>query len=328
MKAIRIQPQDPNGETYTAINPAPPSSIHLEETPTPKPSQPNQLLVQIKATTIIRDNLTWPELYADPPAYLGNDFAGIITEVHPDEHGFKPGDGVYGMASAHRGGTWAEYAVVTTEEATLKPHGLSWAEAAALPLSALTADQALFVHAGLEVEASQPKRVLVTGAAGGVGMFVVAFASAAGHYVVAATRSNPENGEFVRSMGADEVVQYCQVQERDKFDVIIDTVGGLVLESCWWSVRDNAHIISVDSASWNFVEEHGKKGFTSGREGVQAKFFIVEPSKESMERISAAVETKGVKGLVARTLPFEQAREAYELAARREYIRGKTVLVL
>lgn len=251
MKAIRIQPQPPNGETYTATNPAPPSAIHLEETPTPKPSQPNQLLVQIKATTIIRDNLTWPELYATPPAYLGNDFAGIVTEVHPDEHGFKPGDEVYGMASAHRGGTWAEYAVVTTEETTLKPHGLSWAEAAALPLSALTADQALFVHAELEINGSQPKRVLVTGAAGGVGMFVVAFASAAGHYVVAATGSNARNAEFVRSMGADEIVQYRKVQERGRFDVVIDTVGGEVLEACWESaVRDNGRLISVDSASW------------------------------------------------------------------------------
>lgn len=331
MEAIRVQYTTPNGETYTAANPAPTSAIHLTDTiAIPKPSQPNQLLIRIKATTVIRDSITWPELYTTPPAHLGNDFAGIVTETHPDEREFKPGDEVYGMSSAHRGSTWAEYAVVTTEEATLKPHGLSWAEAAALPLSALTADQALFVHAGLGVDgdAQRQNRVLVTGAAGGVGMFVVAFAAAAGHCVVAATGSNARNGEFVRSMGATEVVEYSQLQAQDKFDVVIDTVGGEVLESCWESVESDAYLISVDSASWNFVEEHKSKGISSGKEGIQAKFFIVEPSKESMKRISTAVEKKGIKGLVAKTMPFEQARKAYELSATRDYGRGKIVLVL
>lgn len=259
---------------------------------------------------------------------MGNDFAGIITQVHPSERDFKPGDEVYGMTHAHRGGTWAEYAVVTTEEANLKPQSLSWAEAAALPLSALTADQALFVHAGLDVNAQQAKRVLVTGAAGGVGMFVVAFAAAAGYYVVGATSSNSRNEEFVRSMGAVEVVEHGQLASQDKFNVVIDTVGDEVLASCWKTVRDDGYLISVDSASWNFVEEHKKSSLSAGIESVKAKFFIVEPSRDSMKRISAAVETEGIEGLVAKMMLFEQAREAYELSATRGYGRGKIVLVL
>jgi NADPH:quinone reductase-like Zn-dependent oxidoreductase len=328
MRAVRIQYNTPNGETYTATNPAPPSAIHLIETAIPTPSQPGELLIRMKASTVIRDSLTWPELYASPPAHMGCDFAGIVTEVHPAEREFKPGDEVYGMANAHRGSTWAEYAIVTTEEATLKPQSLSWAEAAALPLSALTADQALFVHAGLDVEARRPERVLVTGAAGGVGMFVVAFGAAAGHHVVAATGSNARNEEFVRSMGAAEVSEYNELEAHDKFNVIIDTVGGKVLEKCWKLVRHDGHLISVDSASWNFVEEHKAGDLSSGNESVQAKFFIVEPSRDSMKRISAAVETKGIKGLVAKTMPFEQARNAYELSGTREYGRGKIVLLL
>jgi NADPH:quinone reductase-like Zn-dependent oxidoreductase len=328
MKAIRIHSTTQNGQPYTSSNPAPSSAIQLIDTVIPKPSQPSQLVIKMKATTVIRDNLTWPELYAYPPAHLGNDFAGIVTEVHPNEHEFKPGGEVYGMTHGDRGGTWAEYAVVTTEEANLKPQGLSWAEAAALPLSALTADQALFVHAGLAVDAQQPKRVLVTGAAGGVGMFVVAFAAAAGHHVVGAASSNTRNEEFVRSMGAAEVVEYGHLEPLENFDVVIDTVGGEVLVSCWKAVRDDGYLISVDSASWNFAEEHKKNGIYAGKEGVQANFLIVEPSKDSMMRISAAVETKGIKGLVAKTMPFEQAREAYELSSTRGYGRGKIVLVL
>jgi NADPH2:quinone reductase len=180
----------------------------------------------------------------------------------------------------------------------------------------------------LDVNAQQPKRVLVTGAAGAVGMFVVAFAAAAGNHVVAATSSNARNEKFMRSMGAMEVVEYSQLASRDKFDVVIDTVGGEVLANCWKIVRDEAYLISVDSASWNFVEQHKKSGLSAGREGAHAKFFIVEPSRDSMKRISAAVETRGIKGLVAKMLPFDQAREAYELSATRGYGRGKIVLVL
>ncbi|GAB7335627.1 hypothetical protein MBLNU13_g07951t1 [Cladosporium sp. NU13] len=328
MKAVRIEPKSQDGRAYTAANPAPSSEIHLTDISKPQALLPGQLLILTKATTVIRDSLTWPELYADPPAYMGNDFAGIVTEVHPDEREFKPGDEVYGMMHADRGGAWAEYAVVTTEEANLKPRSLSWAEAAALPLSALTADQGLFVHAGLDVNVQQAKRVLVTGAAGGVGMFVVAFAAATGNHVVAATSSNVRNEEFMRSMGAVEVVEYSQLESQDKFDVVIDTVGGEILGCCWKAVRDEAYLISVDSASWNFVAEHKKSGLSAGRDGVEAKFFIVEPSRDGMRRISAAVETKGIKGLVAKTMPFDQAREAYELSATRGYGRGKIVLVL
>lgn len=328
MKAARIDYIQPSGERYDAVAPAPTSAVRIKDVAKPHLSQPNHLLIQIKATTVIRDSLTWPELYASPPAHMGNDFAGIVTEVHPEDHDFKPGDELYGMTHADRGSTWADYAVVTTGEANLKPQCLSWAEAAALPLSALTADQALFVHAKLDVEAQQPKRVLVTGAAGGVGMFLVAYAAAARHYVVAATGSNARNEEFVRSMCAAEVVEYGQLGSQDKFDVVVDTVGGEVLAGCWKTVKDDAYLISVDSASWNFVEEHKKAGLSAGKDDVKAKFFIVEPSKHSMRRISAAVETKGIKGLVAKTMPFEQAREAYELSATRGYGRGKIVLLL
>lgn len=129
-------------------------------------------------------------------------------------------------------------------------------------------------------------------------------------------------------MDAADVVEYGQLDSQDMFDVVIDTAGGEMLANCWKTVRDDAHLISVDSASWNFVAEHKKSGLASGREGVHAKFFIVEPLRDSMERISAAVETNGIKGLVAKTMPFEKAREAYVSSATRGYGRGKIVLVL
>lgn len=330
MKAVGLLPSSPSGSPYTPTNPAPPSAIHISSIPTPpSPPPPGHLIILMKASTVIRDSLTWPELYASPkPAHLGNDFAGIVAETSPDEKEFRPGDEVYGMARAERGGTWAQYALVASEEAERKPKGLGWEEAAALPLSALTADQALFVHAGLEVGARAGKRVLVTGAGGGVGMFVVAFAAAAGHDVVGACGDEGRDGEFVRGMGAAVVVEYGDLKMQGEFDVVVDTVGGEVLRGCWEVVKGDGALVSVDTASWKFVEEHGRDGLSSGKEGVRALFFIVEPSRQSMERISRAVETKGVKGLVAKTFPFEQAREAYEVAASGGYGRGKVVLTM
>ncbi|KAM0714469.1 hypothetical protein Q7P37_010256 [Cladosporium fusiforme] len=329
-KAVRIQPTDPAALLYTPVKPAPPSAIYITDLPTPTPSHPTQLLVRNKATTIIRDNLSWPELYAPSPAYPGNDFAGIVAAVHSNAtHAFKPGDEVYGMAHAHRGGTWADYVLVEASECTRRPSHLPWAEAAALPLSALTADQALFAHAGLALQAreGQAKRVLVTGAAGGVGMLVVSFASAAGYEVVGATSKKGRDEGFLFELGAKETIEYASLSAQEPFDAVVDTVGGEVLRSCWDIVSGDGVLISVDSASWDFVREHEKVGVSEGKEDVKAAFFIVEPDAESLRRVGEAVERSGLRGVVARTMPFERVGEAYEVVQRGEGGRGKVVLV-
>lgn len=331
MQAVRIPTAPPGTAAFTAANPAPPSSLQITTIPRPTTSQPGQLLIQVKATTIIRDNLTWPELYADPPAQPGNDFAGIVISTHDAATSpFKPGDEVYGMLSAHRGGAWAEYAIATDDEASLKPRRLSWAEAAALPLSALTADQALFEQAGLSVAAGQDgkkkKRVLVTGAAGGVGMCLVQLALAAGHSVVAATSSRARTAAFLAGLGVLAAPEYDEVAGLPGFDAVIDTVGGDVLRRSWGWVADGGVIVSVDSGSWDFVEEHKRQGYDSGKETVRAVFFIVEPSRKSMARVSDVVERRGLKAFVSQVLPLHEAGTGYELCQSGQAGRGKIVL--
>jgi NADPH2:quinone reductase len=124
----------------------------------PHATQPGQLIVQVKATTVIRDSLTWEDLYSDPPAHMGNDFSGVVVETYSPDQDLKVGNEVYGMTSAHRGGTWAEYATATSDEAYPKPNHLSWEEAAALPLSALTTGQALFSSPDFEAR-SDPRSI-------------------------------------------------------------------------------------------------------------------------------------------------------------------------
>lgn len=255
MQAIRVHPAPPETTSYSPSNPAPSTALQLDhDVPIPKPSQPGDILIRIKATTIIRDMLTWPETYTHGYTIPGNDLAGIVTEVFSQDSKFKPGDEVFGMTDANRGATWAEYAVVKEDEIALKPAALTFAQAAALPLSAQTAYEALFDHAGIRIPTieeiksrSVPRKkqiVLITGAAGAVGVYLVQLAVAAGAVrLVAATSSNSRNGDFLRSLGADEVVEYDMLESyQGAFDVIIDTVGGEVLEKCWGYISETGVI--------------------------------------------------------------------------------------
>ena len=338
MQAIRIHPAPPESNPYSPPNPAPSSALQLDhDIPIPKPSQPGDLLVRIKATTIIRDMLTWPETYVHEYAIPGNDLAGIVTEIFSPDSKFKPGDEVFGMADATRAATWAEYAVVKEHEVALKPTALTFAQAAALPLSAQTAYEALFDYAGVslplmeEIKSRSATRreqhVLITGAAGAVGIYLVQLAVAAGVRVVAATSSNARNEQFLRSLGADEVVEYDMLESyHGMFDIIIDTVGGEVLEKCWEYISDTGVLVSVDSASFNFVEEHEKR--SSRKSGVRALFFIVNGSTEALHYLAELADTGAIQSFVVDSLPLAKAREAYDIANGRYSGRGKFILVI
>lgn len=331
MKAARVRATSPNGTPYAfPNNPAPSSAIEIHsDIPKPQISQPGELLIQVKASTVFRDNLEWNELYPPNHALLGNDFAGIVVAVHPSSQDFRIGDHVYGMAHANRGGTWAEYAIVASSEAVKKPETLSWEEAAALPSSALTADQALFMHAGLETPAQhqQAKRILITGASGGIGMYLVQFGVAAGHHVVGATSSTERNGAFLRSIGAHEVVEYGDFGTLDPVDLVVDSVGDPVLAECWGVVKGNGTLVSFDACSWGYIEDHKSKGISKGKEGVRALYFIAEPSRVSMGRISELVLKGKVKGRVLKTVALNDVREAYEAVHSRGIGHGKIVVL-
>ncbi|KAE8340791.1 hypothetical protein BDV24DRAFT_175055 [Aspergillus arachidicola] len=341
MQAIRIHPAPAGSTPYSPTNPAPSSALHLDHNvPIPKPSKPREVLVRVKATTVIRDMLTWPETYYHRHAIIGNDISGIVTEVFSKDCKFQPGDEVFGMAAADRGGAWAEYVLVNEDELALKPKSLTFGQAAALPLSAQTAYEALFDHGGILVpsveeavknKAGSPSqkdvRVLVTGAAGAVGIYLVQLASAAGVHVVAATSSNVRNEGFLRGLGADETLEYSMLESyRGAFDIIIDVVGGEVLARCWDYVKETGVLVSVDSASYNFVEEHAKRGIR--KDSIRALFFIVEGSSKALHYLAELVDRGMVQSFVVGTYPLSKAKEAYDHANGRYSGRGKFVLTI
>lgn len=325
MQAIRVQPAPEGQKSYSPSNPAPPSALQLETTPLPQPSQPGDLLVHVKASTVIRDALTWPETYAIERAIPGHDFSGVVEDVL-DSTRFKRGDAVYGMADAERGSTWAEYTVVKENETALKPECLSWEEAAAVPLSALTAFEALFVHAGLSWTEgkTEAKNVLVTGSSGGVGLNLIQLCAATKHQVVAGS-SSLRNEPFLRSLGATEVVEYSALKTQGRtFDIIVDTVGGSVLADCWSWIGPNGSLISVDSASFDFVNDHRRRGLSQGKEDVRALFFIVKSNGPALREMSGLVESGGLRPFVSEVFGLEHAREAYERVVKGY---GKVVLL-
>ncbi|KAJ5630350.1 secondary metabolism biosynthetic enzyme [Penicillium longicatenatum] len=336
MQAVRVHPAPSGSAPYTPSNPAPSTALNLDQNvPIPKPSQPGDILVRVKATSIIRDMLTWPETYAHEYAILGSDIAGVVTEVLSPTSKFKPGDNVFGMTDVNRAATWAEYTIAKEDEIALKPTALSFAEAAAMPLSASTAYEALFEHAGIprptvdELRSRsariKDRRVLITGAGGALGLYLVQMAAGAGVTVVAASSSNSRNGEFLRALGADEVVEYSMLEEhRGTFDVIIDVVGGDLLKKCWGYVKETGVLISLESASYDFVEEHRKLGLC--KDGVRAVFFVVKGSSEALRYIADAVDAGALRSFVVDTYPLTKAREAYDLANGRYSGRGKFIL--
>ncbi|RAO65553.1 uncharacterized protein BHQ10_001565 [Talaromyces amestolkiae] len=344
MQAVRLHPAPATSQAYSPSNPAPSSALHLDkDLPVPKLSKPGEILVRVKATTVIRDMLTWPETYAHEYPILGNDLSGVVIETFSPQSSFKPGDEIFGMTDGDRPCTWAEYCIVMEDEVALKPKGLTWDAAAAMPLSAMTAYEALYDHAGISVpvlgDVSRPdghrsltsehkQRLLITGAAGAVGIYLIQLASISDVYTVAATSSNARNKEFLQSLGADETVEYSALlsEYKKSFDVIIDTVGGSILSGCWENIKEGGSIISVDSASYDFVADHQKRGLS--KEGINALFFIVKGGKRVLKFLAQLAEVDKLRPFVLQTYPLSEVRQAYDHTNGRYSGRGKVILTI
>jgi NADPH:quinone reductase-like Zn-dependent oxidoreductase len=184
-----------------------PEQLFFEDAPLPEVRR-GEVLVRVRATGITPMELTWDESYqyADGtpriPGIPGHEVSGVVERMAPDVTDFHPGDEVYGLVDFPHDGAAADFAAVRAANLALKPLTIPHEQAAALSLSALTAWQALFEHARLDVGQS----VLIHGGAGGVGSLAVQLARWRGSRVLATASAS--NAELVRSLGADEVIDY------------------------------------------------------------------------------------------------------------------------
>ncbi len=291
-----------------------PDVLKIEETSRPEPKS-GEALIRVHAAGVnpvdwkIREGYTNHKL----PLVPGWDVAGVIEKVGPGVTSVKPGDEVYGYFDLSRNGAYADYVTVPADEVALKPSSLDLTKAAAVPLAALTAWQGLFDVGGLKAG----QKVLIHAAAGGVGSFAVQFAKWKGADVIGT--ASGRNVQFVRELGADEVIDYTKTafeEAVDNVDLVFDTMGGETQKRSWQVLKKGGILVSIlgqpsqkDADAW----------------GVRQDSFVVRPNAAQLAQIADLIDSGDVKPVVETVLPLSDARKAQELS-QTGHTRGKIVL--
>ena len=296
-----------------------PDHLVYEDAPQPHPGA-GEVLVRVYATGVIANELKWDATYqtkAGSPRALpipGRDLSGVVEKVGPGVTTLVKGSEVYAMLDYGCDGAEAEFTIALPNELAPKPRTLDHVQAAAVPLSALTAWQALFEHANL----AAGQTVLIQGAAGGVGVFAVQLARWAGAQVIAT--ASARNRDFLRELGATEVIDYTTTRFEEvvkPVDLVFDTVGGDTLKRSWQVVKPGGMLVSVVSPrpSADAIKGHD----------VRFAWFVVEPNREQLVQIGALIDAGRIRSAIDTVLPLSQARQAYEQGAK-GHTRGKIVL--
>jgi NADPH:quinone reductase-like Zn-dependent oxidoreductase len=295
-----------------------PEVLKYEDVPRPEPKE-NEVLVRVIAAGVnpvdgaARSAKFAQFLGIKLPAIPGYDIAGVVEKTGAKITKFKSGDPVYAYIALDKGGAYAEYAAVTEKEASPKPNSLTFVEAAAVPLVAETAWQALIDTAKL----SAGQTVLIHGGSGGVGSFAIQIAKARGAKVFA-TASTP-NQELLKQLGADVALDYTKQKFEDiakDVDVVLDSVGKDTLARSYRVVKKGGFIVSIvgkpDPAE---LEKHGIRGSSMS----------VEPNSDELAEITKMIDAKKIKVIVSQTFPLADAAKAQEQVAT-HHTRGKIVL--
>src|SRR5262245_11237034 len=226
--------------------PGDPATVAVESAPVPTPGI-GDALVRVGAASFTPTELGWPSTWVDRagrdrrPVIPAHEVSGVVESLGYGTFGVAVGDPVYGLTDWYRDGAAAEYVAVEARNLAPKPATLGHVEAAAVPLAALTAWQALFDHALLATGRS----VLIIGAGGGVGVFAVQLAAAAGARVIGAARGQAE--PLVRELGADAFLdlEREEPEAAGPVDVVLDLVGGEVARASWPALRPDGMLVSV-----------------------------------------------------------------------------------
>jgi NADPH:quinone reductase-like Zn-dependent oxidoreductase len=297
-----------------------PEVLVYEPAPVPVPG-PDEVLVEVHAAAITFAELTWAETWSRDgvdrtPVVPGHEVSGVVAGVGGPRLGFAPGDEVYGLVRFDRDGAAAEYVVVPAADLAYRPLSTTHVESAALPLAALTAWQALHDHAGLRAG----EDVLVHGGAGGVGAFAVQLARAAGAHVTTTARA--ADAALLERLGAERVVDH-EHEAFDRvgrsFDVVVDTVGGDVLDRSFDVLRPGGRLVTLQVPP---SQDRARQA------GVTAVFFIVTPDRGELAELTALADAGRLEVLVAARYPLSAGRRAFESALDPGRRPGKTVLVV
>jgi NADPH:quinone reductase-like Zn-dependent oxidoreductase len=298
-----------------------PDVLKVVETEVPAPL-PTEILVRVHAAGV--NPADWKTRARgqfvtghQPPFTLGFDVSGVVAAVGAGVTLFEPGDRVFGMPRfPHPAGAYAEYVTAPARHFAPLPEGLEHVQGAALPLASLTAWQALVDTADI-----QPgQRVLIHAAAGGVGHLAVQIAKARGAHVIGTARAAKH--EFLRGLGADELVDYTEQDFTEvvrDIDVVVDTVGGSYWTRSLSTLRPGGTLLSLLPPDETFPTESGRAA------GRRAVFVLVEPDHAGLRRVAELVESERLRVEVAAVFPLEEVGKAHELGETAR-TTGKIVL--
>jgi NADPH:quinone reductase-like Zn-dependent oxidoreductase len=295
MRAVRLHP--PGGI----------DALFVDEIEVPQPG-PGEALVRVHAAAITRDELDWPTDRL--PAIVSYELSGVVEQVSGDVGDLVIGDDVFSLTPFDRDGVAAEFAVVPAAFLAPKPWGLSHVESAALPLAGLTAWQGLFVHGQLQPN----QRVLILGAAGGVGHLATQLAAWRGAHVIGTASAGA--AELAREFGAEQVLDPAApfVGSIEPVDLVFDTVGGDALARSADVLREGGQLVAVADEPPPEIAER-----------VHATYFVVEPDREQLVEL-AALATDGIlRPAVDSVFPLKDARAAFDRVMSSGK-RGKVVI--
>jgi NADPH:quinone reductase-like Zn-dependent oxidoreductase len=280
-----------------------PEVLSLESIPCPTP-QAGQVLVRVLAAGVhpVDVNLRSGKYKAFMPLQFpwipGRDGAGLVASVGEGVTKFQPGQAVYGLFS----GSYAEYALAAVSDINHKPDGLTFEEAAAVPVGALTAWKMVVEVAN--VQAGQ--RVLVQGAAGGVGVFTVQLAAWRGAHVIGTASAG--HLDFVRSLGAEQAVDYQAAPFETVIhdvDLVLDTVGGEVGERSLLTLKKGGLLVTVAGpAPEEKARQLGVRALSGGRS-----------SPEALRQLTELIEAKKIRPMVGEVFPLAEAARAHAQSA-------------
>jgi alcohol dehydrogenase len=309
----------------------------------PRPSAgPGELLLAMKAASInpidykVREGKAKVLLDYKMPLIMGNDGSGIVEEVGPGVTRFRKGDAVMVRPDKSRIGTFAEYCVVRESDAARRPSNLSFEEAASLPLVGLTCYQAIVTLGRMQ----KGQSILIHAGSGGIGTFAIQFAKHLGLMVTTTTSTG--NIPFVKSLGADAVIDYKTTRFEDAcrdLDMVFDTLGGETLKRSFQVVKKGGVVVSITAIpDAKTGERYHANAIVRGllhlmnsglrslakKTGVRYEYLMMEASGKQLEEIADLAEKQIIRPVVDRVFDLSDMRAAFEYAEK-GHSRGKVV---
>ena len=313
---------------FTLLRYGGPENSVLTDMPRPSPAT-GQLLVRVHAAGLnpvdfkTRQGAMKIIRRYPLPIVMGNELAGVVEAVGRGVSDFALGDRVFARVDKETMGAFAEYALVHESDAARMPLSLDFRSAAAVPLAALTALQALRD----ELHLSPGQRVFIPGGAGGVGTFAIQLAKHLGGWV--ATTASPRGEALVRRLGADQVVDYTRERFEDRlagYDGAFDLLGGDTLARLWPVIKPGGRVVSIAGMpepvtarkdlgrGWGLAALFWLASFSirrsAARQGVSYRYLFMHPSGKDLALLAGLIEAKQLEVVVDKVFPFEQAREA------------------